>query len=53
MANKTACIAAFVLRDTLADADYAFNVPARTGRKDPEVLAMALATAAEWMASVA
>jgi predicted alpha/beta-hydrolase family hydrolase len=35
--------------DLITDADHAFHVPARTGRKDPEVLAMALATAAQWM----
>ncbi len=35
----------------IADADHAFHVPARTGRKDPEVLAAALATAAAWMAA--
>jgi len=33
------------------DADHSFHVPARTGRKDPEVLAGLLATAAGWMAS--
>lgn len=33
----------------IADADHAFHVPARTGRKDPEVLAAALAVAAGWM----
>jgi predicted alpha/beta-hydrolase family hydrolase len=33
----------------IADADHAFHVPARTGRKDPEVLATALATTAQWM----
>jgi len=35
----------------LPDADHAFHVPAKTGRKDPEVLAGALAAAAEWMAA--
>jgi predicted alpha/beta-hydrolase family hydrolase len=33
-----------------ADADHSFHVPAKTGRKDPEVLADLLATAAGWMA---
>jgi predicted alpha/beta-hydrolase family hydrolase len=33
------------------EADHAFHVPARTGRKDPEVLADALQTAAQWMIS--
>jgi len=33
----------------IADADHAFHVPARTGRKDPEVLAAALGAAAGWM----
>ena len=37
--------------DLIADADHAFHVPAKTGRKDPEVLAASLATAAEWMVS--
>jgi predicted alpha/beta-hydrolase family hydrolase len=35
--------------DLVADADHAFHVPAKTGRKDPEVLAAALQRAAEWM----
>ncbi len=33
-----------------AEADHAFHVPARTGRKDTEVLAMILDAAAGWMA---
>ena len=36
----------------VADADHAFHVPARTGRKDPEVLGAALAAAVRWMAGV-
>ena len=36
----------------IADADHAFHVPARTGRKDPEVLAAALAVTVRWMAGV-
>lgn len=32
-----------------ADADHSFHVPARTGRKDAEVLAEILDTAADWM----
>jgi hypothetical protein len=32
-----------------ADADHSFHVPARTGRKDAEVLADVLDTLAEWM----
>ena len=32
-----------------ADADHSFHVPARTGRKDAEVLAEALDTLAEWI----
>jgi hypothetical protein len=36
----------------IADADHAFHVPARTGRKDPEVLAAALATTVQWMTTV-
>ncbi len=36
----------------IADADHAFHVPARTGRKDPEVLADTLATAVQWMMTV-
>ena len=35
--------------DLIGDADHAFHVPARTGRKDLEVLAEALARAAQWM----
>ena len=31
------------------DADHSFHVPARTGRKDAEVLAELLRTAADWM----
>ena len=31
------------------DADHSFHVPAKTGRKDPEVLAGVVATATEWM----
>jgi predicted alpha/beta-hydrolase family hydrolase len=37
--------------DLIDDADHAFHVPARTGRKDPEVLAALLTTAARWMAA--
>ena len=33
-------------------ADHSFHVPAKTGRKDPEVLAELLQTAAAWMAKV-
>jgi len=33
-------------------ADHSFHVPAKTGRKDPEVLAELLQTAAAWMARV-
>jgi predicted alpha/beta-hydrolase family hydrolase len=32
------------------DADHSFHVPAKTGRKDPETLAEALAAAAAWIA---
>ena len=39
--------------DLIADADHAFHVPARTGRKDGEVLAAALSTAAAWMTAQA
>ena len=34
-----------------AEADHAFHVPARTGRKDAEVMAELLDTAAAWMAA--
>jgi predicted alpha/beta-hydrolase family hydrolase len=37
----------------IADADHAFHVPARTGRKDADELATALETAVRWMAEVA
>jgi hypothetical protein len=33
------------------DADHSFHVPARSGRKDPEVLADLLTTAAGWIAT--
>ena len=33
----------------IPDADHSFHVPAKTGRKDPEVLAGLLALAADWM----
>jgi predicted alpha/beta-hydrolase family hydrolase len=36
----------------LADADHSFHVPARTGRKDAEVLAEALDAFADWAARV-
>jgi DNA ligase D len=36
---------------TAADADHSFHVPARTGRKDADVLATLLDAAAAWMAS--
>ncbi len=35
----------------VADADHAFHVPARTGRRDPEVLAEILDAVATWMAA--
>nr|WP_216839284.1 alpha/beta family hydrolase [Caulobacter sp. S45] len=35
--------------ELIAEADHAFHVPARTGRKDPEVLAAALAATVRWM----
>jgi predicted alpha/beta-hydrolase family hydrolase len=35
--------------DLIADADHAFHVPARTGRKDADVLAAALTMATGWM----
>lgn len=35
----------------IPEADHSFHVPARTGRKDPEVLEEALAQAAAWMAA--
>ena len=34
-----------------ADADHSFHVPARTGRKDAEVMAEILDAAAAWMAA--
>jgi predicted alpha/beta-hydrolase family hydrolase len=34
------------------DADHSFHVPAKTGRKDSEVFAELLDTAAAWMLSV-
>jgi predicted alpha/beta-hydrolase family hydrolase len=38
--------------ELIADADHAFHVPARAGRKDPEVLAAALAMAVQWMTTI-
>ena len=38
--------------ELLPDADHSFHVPAKTGRKDADVLADALARAAAWMAAV-
>ena len=35
--------------ELIADADHAFHVPVKTGRKDADVLADALAKAARWM----
>jgi uncharacterized protein len=46
-------IAGLGTRATLAlfeEADHAFHVPAKTGRKDPDVLAEILDTAADWIA---
>jgi hypothetical protein len=37
----------------LADADHSFHVPARSGRKDPEVLDELLAALAGWMEAAA
>jgi predicted alpha/beta-hydrolase family hydrolase len=37
----------------VADADHAFHVPARTGRKDADELTTALVTAARWMTEIA
>ena len=36
-----------------ADADHSFHVPAKTGRKDPEVFAELLDAACDWMLKVA
>jgi len=47
-------VAKFGERATLAlfdEADHAFHVPARTGRKDSQVLSDILDTAADWMGS--
>jgi predicted alpha/beta-hydrolase family hydrolase len=49
-------IASLGTRATLAlfeEADHAFHVPARSGRKDADVLAQILDAAAEWMAALA
>lgn len=37
--------------ETVPDADHSFHVPARTGRKDPEVMAGLLDTAAAWISA--
>jgi predicted alpha/beta-hydrolase family hydrolase len=39
-------------RELLADADHSFHVPARTGRKDPEVRAEAADALARWIATI-
>ena len=47
-------VAGLGARATLAlaqDADHAFHVPAKTGRKDVDILAELLDAAAEWMAA--
>ena len=55
--SSTCCspsVAGLGARATLAlfaDADHSFHVPARTGRKDAEVMAELLDTAAAWMAA--
>ena len=36
--------------ELVPDADHAFHVPAKSGRKDPEVMAEALAAVAAWIA---
>jgi predicted alpha/beta-hydrolase family hydrolase len=38
--------------ETVPDADHSFHVPARTGRRDDEVLAGLLTTVAAWCAAV-
>lgn len=42
-------LGARVSSEWVPDADHAFHVPARTGRKDPAVRAAFLAVAAQWM----
>jgi len=37
--------------ELVADADHSFHVPAKTGRKDADVLADLLRTAAAWMSA--
>lgn len=39
--------------DPIIDADHTFHVPARTGRKDAEVLGLTSDVAVKWMATVA
>jgi len=39
--------------EVFEDADHSFHVPARTGRKDAEVMADLLDRAARWMGTVA
>jgi predicted alpha/beta-hydrolase family hydrolase len=43
----------YVTLKLFADADHSFHVPARTGRKDAEVLADLLDTFAEWAKQIA
>jgi len=47
--NTVAGLGARATLHLLPDADHAFHVPAKTGRKDPEVLAGALAAVVDWM----
>ncbi len=51
--ETVARIGARATLDLTVDADHAFHVPARTGRKDAEVLGLALDAAVKWMATVA
>jgi uncharacterized protein len=39
--------------ESVPDADHSFHVPARTGRRDQEILAGLLTTVAAWCAAVA
>jgi uncharacterized protein len=51
LATVTARLGARATLHTAPDADHAYHVPARTGRKDPEVLAELLDAARAWLAA--
>jgi predicted alpha/beta-hydrolase family hydrolase len=51
--RAVASLGARATLELIDQADHSFHVPAKTGRKDADVLAKVLDTAAEWMAALA